>query len=201
MTTDLQSILNFVQFTQRFKEVEREIVFKHPNGDVRENDAEHSFQLALVAWYIISAKKLPLDINRVLEYALVHDLVETYAGDTRLSETNQAYIESKAAREAEALKQIVATFPEFIELPDIITRYEHRSDEESKFVYALDKMIPVLNIYIDGGYSWKKNTLTLEKIVTSKKDKIALSPVLEKIWLDMVEILRANESTLFGTQK
>jgi putative hydrolase of HD superfamily len=78
----IKNILNFVDFTIKFNQLKRTIF---ATGEDRlENDSEHSFQLAMVSWYIISTKRLKYNIDKVIQYALVHDLVEIYAGDTFL---------------------------------------------------------------------------------------------------------------------
>ncbi len=61
----IQDILQFVKLTHEFQKVERMVYI---NGeDRRENDVEHSYQLAMVAWYIIDSKKLSLDQNLIIK--------------------------------------------------------------------------------------------------------------------------------------
>lgn len=80
MKLELPNIINFTKLLNKFCDIERVI---HSNGGDRlENDVEHSYRLAMLAWYIISSNKLSLDLDLVIKYALVHDLVEVYAGDT-----------------------------------------------------------------------------------------------------------------------
>ena len=79
----LQKLLNFVKITADFRGVERKVALKKANR--RENDAEHSYQLAMVAWYIVNSEKLGLNSDLVVKYALIHDLVEVYAEIGRAS--------------------------------------------------------------------------------------------------------------------
>lgn len=144
----LKDILQFTAFLQQFREVER-IVY-YPGSDRKENDAEHSFQLALVAWYIIDKKQLQLDVGKVLKYSLVHDLVEVYAGDTLPFDTKSIWVRTKHEREQEALQKIKQWFLD-VSLRQRIEAYEKRADEEARFVYALDKIIPEFNIMLDYG--------------------------------------------------
>ena len=77
---NLKNIIKFVNLLNKFRQVERVI---HSNGkDRMENDVEHSYQLAMLSWYIISTNNLDLNLDLILKYSLVHDLVEVYAGDT-----------------------------------------------------------------------------------------------------------------------
>ncbi|HUB92905.1 MAG TPA: HD domain-containing protein [Verrucomicrobiae bacterium] len=54
----------------------------HIGSDQHENDIEHSFTVALLCWFICEHYTLPLDHAKVLKYAMAHDFVERYAGDT-----------------------------------------------------------------------------------------------------------------------
>lgn len=185
----MKNLLEFTSFLQKFRRVKRRIKFR---DGTHENDAEHSFQLAMTAWYIVSANKLKLNLKKVLEYSLAHDLVEAYAGDTP-SEVHKNFAKSrktKEAREERALKRIESDFKSFKDLHKIIKAYERRRDEESKFVYALDKMMPILNIYLEKGYSWKVYKVSIDDVLAYKKDKIAESKAVKKYFDQMVPILR-----------
>jgi putative hydrolase of HD superfamily len=75
---ELDPILQFEELLHKFALVER---VAHIKGrTTRENDVEHSYIITMLAWFVIDTFKLSLDTNKVLRYALVHDLVEVYAG-------------------------------------------------------------------------------------------------------------------------
>jgi putative hydrolase of HD superfamily len=193
--TDIERLIEFVKFTNEFRKIERKIYATgHPHP---ENDSEHSFQLALVAWYIIDSKKLMLDISATIRYALAHDLVEIYAGDTFIYTKDLAEKESKKEREEKAAIRIRNEFPEFPELHNLIDDYEEKSDPESRFIYALDKILPVITIYLDGGKGWHEWHVPLEGLLESKTSKVALSPEIEKYFHELVEILKKDEEKLF----
>ena len=167
-----------------------------------ENDMEHSYQLVMLAWYMIDAYHLSFDMNRIMRYCLVHDLVEVYAGDTYIYSQDVEHLNSKVHREEQALKQIQEQFQEFPEMISYIEQYEQKNDREALFVYALDKIVPVLNCYMDGGRIWKDVslthiTVTLEKLREHKDEKIQKSPELYAFWLEFIEILEANKKDLF----
>ena len=118
----LSKLFDFVKFLDKFREVERAIYVG--NTERRENDAEHSYNLAMFAWYIVEGNNLDLDRELILKYALVHDLVETYAGDTFLFASNRENNHSnKTEREKKAKKKLLANFPEFGGLREIIDGY------------------------------------------------------------------------------
>lgn len=186
---NIHTILDFVSLINKFRSVTRTISVT--GEDRNENDAEHSFQLAMLAWFILSSGKYSLNKDLVIKYALVHDFVEVHAGDTNFyrSESESA---AKSEREAESAKRLREDLTRFEDLHELIERYEEREDPESRFVYALDKVVPILNIYLDGGSDWRKHQVTLEMLMESKKSKVALSPEVEPFYRELLEILKEN---------
>ena len=186
---DLTKIIKFIDFIHSFQEIER--VMKIRGRDNPENDAEHSYQLAMVAWYAIDAFELKLDTNKTVKYALIHDLVEVYAGDVDAFDPDPDRDEKKQQKEHEAFLKMQVEFSEFPEMLKLLEEYEKREDEESKFVYALDKTLPPINIYLDNGRNWQERGIdfTLEKLVVNKKLKIAGQPHVEDLFDQLVKIL------------
>ncbi|OGY10895.1 MAG: hypothetical protein A3E16_03240 [Candidatus Blackburnbacteria bacterium RIFCSPHIGHO2_12_FULL_44_25] len=184
----LDELLRFVELTHRFQQVRRAILVKDENRP--ENDLEHTGQLALLTWYIINSQRLPLNTELALKYALAHDLVEAYAQDT--SAYDEAGRQTKEAREAEASSRLMTEFPEFPELHTLISQYEARKDPESRFVYALDKLLGPLNIYLDNGRSWKTEGVTLEMLLTYKAPRIAISPEIQPYFETLIEVLKEH---------
>lgn len=193
MKENIPDILKFIQLTHKLQQVRRTIHVK--DEDRKENDLEHSYQLAMLAWYILSKNTFNLDKDLVIKYALTHDLVEAYAGDTFIFDKES--IETKHIREQEAQKKLQEEFSDFEDMNILIQNYEDRKDDESKFVYALDKIIPMLNIYLDNGRTWKKNKITLEMLVEAKKNKVSLSPECNKYFEELVDIL-SKQPDLFN---
>lgn len=191
----LQKLLGFARMLNELQAVERVIRVK--NADRWENDMEHSYHLAMLAWYIIDSQQLPLDREKVLRYALAHDLVEVYAGDTYLFSEDQAFLDSKLERERLAAERLTKEFPEVPEMHDAILRYVRKDDLESRFVYALDKIEPIIKLYLDGGRTWKEMHVTLDMAYESKKDKVALSPEIKAYFDEMMVLLHKEEQTLF----
>lgn len=184
---EINGIIKFIKLISEFQAVERALWLK--GREHRENDVEHSYQLALVAWYAISVYKLPLDVDKVIRYSLLHDLVEVYAGDTDAFDADPKQHETKAEREHQALIKLKAEFSEFTEMLEIIEHYEERHDEESKFVYALDKIIAPINIYLDGGRTWKKRGLGFDDLLNNKIPKVAAHPEVAKYFEQLTQIL------------
>lgn len=151
---ELADLIAFVEFINQFRRVERLIWYK--GQERREQDGEHCFQLAIVAWFVRDRCNLQrLDLERILTYALVHDLPETYEGDScwfAHPDYPQPSFANKEAREKVAKERIEkewgVTFPSMVEA---LQRYCLQEDEESRFVYALDKLVSDLNVYEDEG--------------------------------------------------
>ncbi len=185
----LPDLLAFVDLTHRFEQTKR-VVFA-AGEDRLENDAEHSYQLALVAWYLAEKHVLPLDPAKLLRYALVHDLVEAYAGDTYFYRDAAADADKKAKEQA-AADRIAAEFPDFLSLHKTIENYEHQVDAEAQFLYSLDKLLPVINGYRDGGRSWKKLGVTFAMASTEKTKKIT-DPIVAQYLKELLAMLETKQ--------
>ena len=194
---DLEKILIFTRLLNEFRNIERMILIK--GSDRKENDSEHSYSLAMLAWYITTTYNLPFDKEKILKYALVHDLVEVYAGDTYAYTEDKALLDSKEQREKEAAERLKKEFPEFEELHKLIHEYEQKSDEESKFIYALDKIEPMLYIYLDNGRLWKEYNISLKMSIEHKIEKVSVSPTIKKIFDELLTLLEKDKNTLFNS--
>lgn len=192
----LEGFLKVLEYTHKFQQIKRKVI---ANGEDRqETDSEHSFQLALLAWYIIQKENLNLEVEKVLKYALAHDLVEIYAGDTFAHDPDPLVHEIKKQKEQQAAERIRSELVDFPELHELIYSYEQRDDEESKFVYALDKILPPANIFLDGGRSWRRHSMTLAMIKENKAPKVAVSPVVEKYWGEILSLIEEDKDKLFS---
>lgn len=125
----------------------------------RENDAEHSFHLALFAMVLSEYSNTPVDLFKVIKLVLVHDIVEIDAGDTYCYD-KKGY-ESKTEREINAAERIFGLLPddqqkEFRKLWD---EFEECKTTESKFANALDRVQPVLLNNAKGGISWSEHNI------------------------------------------
>lgn len=189
----LDKLLEFVKTTLLFQGVKRIIL--HQDKDTFENDAEHSYQLAMAAWYIANSDKLNLNVDLVLKYALVHDFVEVHAGDTHFYRSDDQS-DKKVAREKLAREKLAKDFPDFTDMHKFIEQYEAREDRESRFVYALDKVLPVINIWLGGGREWKRDEITFDMLMSKKIDKVAISLEIKPYFDNLVTILE-KEKRLF----
>ncbi len=115
----------------------------HPGGRA-ENDAEHSFMLALVAVPLAEQYYPKLDSGLVAKYAIVHDLTEAYVGDTPTHDVDQTGLDTKAEVERAGQVQLGKEYGTIApSLVVYIDNYEAQVDAESRFVRMLDKLVTV----------------------------------------------------------
>ena len=193
---DIQRLTDFVRLTHQYRSVQRSIDIA--GGARSENDLEHAAQLALLAWYINDKDHLGLDTYRLLGLSLVHDLAEIHAGDTYVY-GDESRIASQRQREAEAIAKLAHDWVDFPSIHELIAEYEAGETPEAKFVYSLDKLVPVLNNLTDGGRSWRQKGVSLDQVKAAKTGKADRSPhVAPYLTAIMAELERSPQ--LFPSQ-
>lgn len=132
--------------------------------DRQENDAEHSFHLAVMACILAEHAREKVDVLHVMKMVLMHDVVEIDAGDTYCYD--EAGNQTKAERERKSADRIFALLPEeqCREYRGLWEEFEARETPEAKFANALDRIHPMLLNYIKGGISWKKHGIHAEQV-------------------------------------
>ena len=184
----LENILEFNQLLLEFRKIERDIFINELKRN--ENNAEHSFQLALMSWYLNHSLKKNLDDTALIQYSLIHDLIEIYAGDTPVYSKDQNLINSKPLRESQAMQQLTKKLKDHSQIIKKIHSYQSKSTPESAFVYAVDKLLPLLNIFQDNGYAWKTHNLTIDIIQSTTLTKLEQFPEIENICKDLFQKLK-----------
>ena len=137
----------------------------------RENDAEHTFSLAIAAAVLAEYSKEPVDVAKVMKMVLVHDAVEIYAGDTYCYDDEGA--KTKEAREKAAAEKIFGTLPEeqAAEYRALWDEFERNDTPEARFSNAMDRIQPLLLNYSREGYSWKEHGVNSSQ-VRKRFDKV-----------------------------
>ncbi len=187
MKADIHRLIELQRLLASFTQVERTNRRMHSGKLVPENDVEHSYSLAMTAWFL--ARWFP-DLNKdlLLRYSLVHDLVEVHAGDTYIYGDELA-LASKQAREAEALSKLEEEWSDFEDMVSTIHDYENKLDAESKFVYALDKIMPIMVIYVHEGHDWQEHKVTVDMLYTAKVEKVKQSPEIYEYFKALHKLL------------
>ncbi|WP_316689966.1 HD domain-containing protein [Pseudonocardia sp. H11422] len=124
-------------------------------ADRRENDAEHSWHLAMMVLLLAEYADRPIDVGHTVALVLVHDLVEVYAGDTPLYDA--AARVGQAAREQAAADRLFALLPadQGTRLRALWEEFEARMTPEAMFAKALDRLQPVLLNWMSDGGTWR----------------------------------------------
>ena len=157
--------IEFLLELDKLKNIYRQTLVLHE--DRAENDAEHSFHLALMACILAEHANEPVDVLHTMKMVLVHDVVEIDAGDTYCYDT-KGY-EDKAEREQKAADRLYALLPEeqAAEYRALWEEFEAGETAEAKFANALDRIQPMLLNYKKGGISWMKHGIS-EAQVTNR---------------------------------
>lgn len=192
---DAKRVAKFMQLLHAFQSVER--VAHAPDLKRRENDVEHSYFLSMLCWYIVDVLELPLDKDLVLKYALVHDFVEVYAGDTYFMDPEG--LRTKHEREEQARLRIQREFPEFMDMHAFIAGYEAKDDKEARFVYAVDKLIPLITNYLQKGHTWRKHDVGKEDLYALKRQKIGDEQAVRDLLEQFISEIDAEWQTYFNS--
>lgn len=121
----------------------------------RESDAEHSWHFALMAMLLAEyADPETIDRERVVRMALVHDLIEIYAGDTFAYDVQGN--QDKLKRETEAADKLFAMLPEDqgAELRALWEEFDAMETPDARFAAAIDRLQPFINNYLTQGHTW-----------------------------------------------
>jgi putative hydrolase of HD superfamily len=186
---DLNKIIDFVRFTHQIRNVQRKMLFEDENR--YENDAEHGYQTAMAAWFLIDNDNLKLDKFKCAAMAMVHDVAEVYAGDLIFSADDKAQSEQDK-REKEAIKKLKIEWPSFGSMHELIAEYEELKTEEAKFVYTLDKFLPLINHYLYDAKAYKKHRISLDDVKRGKTEKVKVSSDIYKYYDQMIKIFEKH---------
>lgn len=137
----------------------------HLSGHGRnENDAEHAWHMAIMAYCLKEYSNQPIDITRVMLMCLIHDVVEIDAGDTYAYDDEG--LKTQKEREEKAKQRIFSILPEDqkIEFMSIFDEFEKNETPEAKFAHAMDNLQPIMLNNSNGGEDWRKHNATAEKV-------------------------------------
>ncbi|PKF50537.1 HD domain-containing protein [Enterovibrio nigricans] len=165
------------------------------DGARRENSAEHSWQVALMALLLEEYANEPVDVAKVVKMLLLHDVVEIDAGDTFVYDLEAAKLQEE--KELKAAKRIFGMLPhdQGEALLALWLEFEAGESPEERFGKALDRMLPMLLNYHSDGQSWKEHGVSLDQALTVNRkiekgseilwDKVTemLSEAADKGWL------------------
>ena len=155
----------------------------------RENDAEHSWHMAVMAYLLKEHANEQVDIGRVMLMCLIHDIVEIDAGDTYAYDTDSQ--KSQKEREDRAKERIFSLLPEDqkAELVSLFDEFEANETPEAKFAHAMDNLQPLMLNDSNGGADWREHGVAVEQVY-KRHSKTRLGS--EKLYEITDGILQAN---------
>jgi putative hydrolase of HD superfamily len=161
--TRIQQQYAFLAECLKLSEILRQALL--PVSGRRENDAEHSWHLCLMAITLAEHSNQPVDLARVLRMLVIHDLVEIDAGDTYAYDT--ARMVGQHEREAVAADRIFGLLPadQGAELRACWEEFEAKSTPEAKFAAAVDRLQPILLNLLSGGEKWREHGVTRAMVI------------------------------------
>jgi len=162
----LQKQVDFIHEIDKVKYIQRKTCLFNSNRT--ENDAEHSWHLALMAVVLAGQSNEKIDLLKVIKMLLIHDLVEIDAGDIFLYDTAVSHTNTEA--ELAAAKRIFGLLPleQADELILIWEEFEAGETAESKFARAMDRFEPLLQNRSNNGGTWKEFNVKYDKVVEKK---------------------------------
>lgn len=166
-TSRLQQQMRFLIEIDKAKNVLRQSLIS--DGSRRENDAEHSWHLAVMAVVLAEYADEPVDLSRVIKMLLIHDLVEIDAGDTFVYD--EAAQDSKLERERKAAERIFGLLPpdQKEELRSLWEEFEGGHTAEARFAAALDRLHPMILNHCTQGGTWKRHGIPKSRVIARNR--------------------------------
>jgi putative hydrolase of HD superfamily len=130
----------------------------------RENDAEHSWHMAIMAYLLKEYANEDVDIAKVMLMCLIHDIVEIDAGDTYAYD--EVNLQTQKEREDAAKERIFSILPteQKEELIALFDEFEAYETPESKFAHAMDNLQPLMLNNSNGGSDWQEHQVSAEQV-------------------------------------
>lgn len=176
MNDRLKKQLEFILEIDKEKNIFRQT---HLTGYVRnENDAEHAWHMAVMAYLLREYANENVDIGKVMLMCLIHDIVEIEAGDTYAYDEEAK--KSQKEREEAAKEKIFSMLPDDQkrDLIHIFDEFEAMETPEAKFARALDNVQPLLLNDSNGGKDWIKHQVSADKVYARQQKTKAGSEIL-----------------------
>ena len=166
-TDNLLKQVSFIKEIDKLKYIQRRT--KLFNSDRHENDAEHSWHLAMMTIVLAEHSDKPIDVMKVLKMVLIHDIVEIDAGDIFLYDTTKSH--TNTDEELIAAKRIFGLLPteqaeDFIA---IWNEFEEGITDEAKFAKSMDRFEPLLQNTSNNGGTWAEYNVPYQTVYDKKK--------------------------------
>ena len=164
---NLTKQIEFIREIDKIKYIRRRT--KLFGSDRNENDAEHSWHLAVMAMVLSGYSNAEIDLLKVIKMVLIHDIVEIDAGDTFIYDQNKNH--ENTEEETRAAQRIFSILPEkqAKEFIEIWTEFEEGVSNEAKFAKSMDRLEPLLQNTSNNGGTWKEFGVKYQTVYDKKK--------------------------------
>ena len=175
--TDFEKQISFIMELDKIKKITRQTYLS--DGSRKENDAEHSWHLALMAFVLADYANEPIDVLKTMKMVLLHDVIEIDGNKT------------KRERELKAADRIFGLLPEAQqkEYRGLWDEFEAMETPESKFANMLDKVQPLFLNDASGGISWEEHGVKKSQVL--KRDE-RVHEGSERIWEYAKSLIEKN---------
>ncbi|MBP3449025.1 MAG: HD domain-containing protein [Spirochaetaceae bacterium] len=179
---NLQKILSFIVEVDKIKNIMRRTLLI--DGSRRENDAEHSWHLAIMAMLLTEyADDKNFTLDKVLKMVIVHDLVEIYAGDTFAFDVKGNL--EKEDKEKQAADKLFGQLPsnQGKQLRKLWEEFDEAKTPEARYAAALDRLQPFIHNLCTEGHTWVLGKVTKEQVYKRSGLAMEVLPAL-KPWME-----------------
>ncbi|MBE6740405.1 MAG: HD domain-containing protein [Ruminococcaceae bacterium] len=183
MDERLKKQLEFSLEIDKEKEIYRQT---HITGLKRkENDAEHAWHMAIMAYLLREYSNSDIDILKVVLMCLIHDIVEIDAGDTYAYD--KVNLETQKQREEIAKERIFSLLPaeQKAEMVALFDEFEDNVTPEANFAHAMDNLQPLILNDSNNGADWREHGIFAEQVykrqINTKKGSNKLYEITEQI--------------------
>ncbi|MEU0315295.1 HD domain-containing protein [Nocardioides sp. NPDC006273] len=147
-------------------------------ADRRENDAEHSWHLALMVLLLAEYADEPIDVGHAIKLVIIHDMVEIYAGDSPVFDT--AAVVDQVEREIAAADRLFTMLPpdQAGEIRALWDEFEAAQTPEARFCKAMDRLEPMLLNWLNRGGTWGMPGATESRVRAREAGVVAASTTL-----------------------
>ncbi|MBI9102498.1 MAG: HD domain-containing protein [Spirochaetales bacterium] len=177
--------LDFIGEIDKVKEIYRQTYLV--SGSRKENDAEHSWHLAVMAALFSEYAPAGTDMVKVVKMVLIHDLVEIDAGDTYLFD--EVGTRDKAERETKAAERIFGILPEDQnrEFHEYWREFEDGKTSEAKFALVMDRFQPFYHNWMTRGISWIEHDVKRSQVLSRMEPALKDYPPFYNYMIEKVE--------------
>jgi len=175
----LSQQLNFILELDKLKAIYRRTHVKADNNR-NENSAEHSWHISLAAQILQQYAAEPINISRVINMLLIHDIVEIDAGDT-FAFDKQSVLNQQAEKELKAADRVFGLLPqkEFKAMKTLWLEFEEAKTADARFSKAMDRLLPLLQNMANDGGSWAQHHVTKTQVI---QRNLYLQELAPKLW-------------------